>query len=194
MTIRIGRRVVATVSLESMNELQLATNQPWDDALAARVTDVANLEKALSAAGRRLNRQATTVRQMRTRLNELGFDESTQQRTIDRLIQRGLLDDEAFGRALIDELILRRSAGANLLRHKLLAKGLEASLVVKLVTEVTESDDPYSRALALARVKLADSTSLALPTRRRRLYGQLTRRGYDLETVEAVINELLGQD
>ena len=73
MTIRIGRRVVATVSLESMNELQLAINQPWDDALAARVTDVANLEKALSAAGRRLNRQATTVRQMRTRLNELGF-------------------------------------------------------------------------------------------------------------------------
>lgn len=194
MTIRVGRRVAATVSLESMTELQLVVNQPWNAALATRVMDAANLDKALLAAGRRLNRQAKTVQQMRIRLKKLGFDESTQQRTIDRLIQRGLLDDEAFGRALIDELILRRSAGANLLRHKLLEKGLETSLVTKLVAEVAESDDPYSRALVLARIKLADSTSLALPTRRRRLYGQLTRRGFDLETAEAVVNELLGQD
>jgi regulatory protein len=189
-TVRVGRKVVATLSMKQIDELGLSVDQPWDEALAQRVERAAQHDKAMRKAMNRLGRRAMSQRDLDRKLRDLAFDEPTRQSVLDRLVELKYLDDEAFGRALIRETQRAKPAGPRLLRQKLFQKGLDRTLIDRLLAETRDQADAEAGALALARKRLAQMDRLDPPTRGRRLYGLLARRGFEPETINSVMETL----
>lgn len=190
VTIRIGRKVVATLPQSKVDELGLAVGQPWDDALAQRVAQAGVYDKALRQAMNRLNRRAMSRRDLDKKLERLEYEHAVREQVLDRLTEMKFLDDEAYARALIDSTLRRKPAGPQLLRQKLYQKGIGRSLIEKLVGEATDAQDLAPGAVDLARKKLRSMQRLDIDTRKRRLYGLLARRGFNPDTISSVMAEL----
>jgi len=189
-TVRVGRKVVATLSMKLIDDLQLAVDQPWDEALAARVEEAAQYDKALRKAMNRLGRRAMSRRDLDRKLRDLAFDAAIRERALDRLTELGYLDDEAFGRTLIRQTQRAKPAGPRLLRQKLMTKGLDRTLIDQLLGETADATDDLEQALTLARKRLAQLQRHDPATRLRRVYGLLGRRGFDGETIQRAMETL----
>lgn len=190
VTVRIGRRVVATLARSKVEALGLHVGQAWDDALTERVAHAAVFDKALRQAMDRLNRRAMSRRDLDFKLKKLGYEQPVRESVLDKLTEIQFLDDEAYGRALIDATMRRKPAGPQLLRQKLFQKGIDRSLIERLVGEATDAQDLAPGAVELARKKLRTMQRLDLQTRKRRLYGLLARRGFNPDTISSVMAEL----
>ncbi len=189
-TVRVGRKVAATLTLSKIEELGLSVGQAWDDALAAKVAQAAVFDKALRQAMNRLNRRAMSRRDLGNKLRDLEYEEPVREAVLDHLTELNYLDDEAYGRALVESTLRRKPAGPQLLRQKLYQKGVDRSLIEKLVSEATDAQDLAPGAVELARKKLATMQRVDPETRRRRLYGLLARRGFNPDTISSVMSEL----
>lgn len=190
VAVRVGRRTVATLSIKQVAELGLAVGQAYDDALASRLADAEAYDKALRDAMSRLNRKPLSRRQLDTKLRDNGHDADTRRNVLDRLEELNLLDDEAFGRVIIRNLLTRRAAGPRLLQQKLYDKGLDRAVIDRLIAETVTTEDQADQAVTFARKKLASLQRHDPATRRRRLYGALARRGYTPDTISAAMSAL----
>ncbi len=202
-TIRVGTgkgrgRVVATLNHREIDRLGLAVDQPWDDALEIQVAAAAVNDKAFRAAMNRLARRAMSAGMIRQKLRELGHDEAVRDRVIERLDGLGLIDDEAFGQALIRETTRSKPAGPRLLRQKLFQKKLDSALIDRLLAEHEEAqqtlDDPDAEAIAFAVKRARTLERFDAATQRRRLYGQLARRGFAPGTITRAMAAALHGD
>lgn len=186
-TVRVAGKVVATLSTRRIAELGLEVGQPWDDALAQRVAEAATFDQAMKKAVNRLNRRMLSRRQLDEKLRGLEFEAPVRERVLDRLTELKLLDDEAFGRALVRETMGRRPAGPRLLQQKLFQKGIGRQLADRLIAEAVEPDDQVEQAVLLCRKRLRTMSRLDATARKRRLYGLLARRGFTPDTIEAAM-------
>jgi len=190
MTIRIGRKVVATLPMSKVEELGLAVGQDWDEKLADQLEQAGAFDKALRQAMNRLNRRAMSRKDLDKKLYGLGYDGSVREAVLDKLTELNFLNDEDYGRALVDATLRRKPAGPQLLRQKLFQKGIDGSLVEKLVSEATDGQDLAPGAVELARKKLNTMGRCDPETRRRRMYSLLARRGFNPDTISSVMAEL----
>ncbi len=188
--VRVGRKVVATLAHSKVVDMDLHVGQVWDDALAERVGHAAVFDKALQQGLNRLNRRAMSRYDLDFKLKKLGYEQPVRESVLDRLTELRFLDDEAYGRALIDATMRRKPAGPQLLRQKLFQKGIDRSLIERLVGEATDAQDLAPGAVELARKKLRTMQRFDLQTRKRRLYGLLARRGFNPDTISSVMAEL----
>lgn len=190
VTVRIGRKVMGTLPISKVEDLGLEVGQVWDEALATRVAQAGVYDKALRQALNRLNRRAMSRRDLDKKLHGLDYDQVVREQVLDRLTELKFLDDEAYGRALIDATMRRKPAGPQLLRQKLYQKGIDRSLIERLVSEATDAQDLAPGAVELARKKLRTMQRFDTETRKRRLYGLLARRGFNSDTISSVMAEL----
>lgn len=186
----MGRKVVATIPQSKAVELGIEVGQAFDTGLAERLAQAAVFDKALRQAMNRLNRRAMSRRDLDKKLAGLDYEQPVRDAVLDRLEEKGYLDDEAFGRALIDSTLRRKPAGPQLLRQKLYQKGIDRSLIEKLVSDATDAQDLAPGAVELARKRLKSLTRYDIDTRKRRLYGLLARRGFNPDTISSVMAEL----
>ncbi len=192
VTIKVSGKPVANLSANLVAEMKLAVDQPWSEALAAQVAAAVEYDQAMREAMRRLGRRPLSTQQLRQYLTQRGHGERAVQRAVGRLMELGLLDDAAFGRELIRQTIARKAAGPRLLRTKLIQQGLDRSMVEDLLAETTPTEAPLEQAIELARKKLRSLARLDPAVRTRRLWGLLARRGYDPDTIQAVLRNVQG--
>ena len=190
VSIRIGRKVVATLAQSKVAELGLHVGQSWDDQLAGLVAQASVFDKALRQAMNRLNRRAMSRSDLDFKLKRLDYTQPVREEVLEKLTEMGFLDDEAYARALIDATLRRKPAGPQLLRQKLFQKGIDRSLIERLVSEATDAQDLAPGAVDLARKKLRTMQRFDIETRKRRLYGMLARRGFNPDTISSVMAEL----
>lgn len=187
-------RVVVTLSLKHIAELGLSVGQAWTPELEEEVLRVGEYDAALRKAMDRLARRAMSRRDLDRKLRDAEVESAdVRTRVLDRLEELNLLDDEAYGRALVRELTARKPAGPALLKQKLYAKGLSFDLIGRLIAEYAPDEDEQAAAAEeLARKKLATGTMRKLDpqARRRRLYGVLGRRGYPPGVIAAVMERV----
>lgn len=200
-TIRVGRkgdsatpgrkkpRVVATMTTRLISDLGLHVGQVWTEALALEVEQGAGFDKAMRAAMSRLSRRMMSGWMLRDKLKGLGHEHVVIDAVLERLAELDLLDDAAFGRALIRDVMGRKPAGPMLLKQKLFQKGIRGSLADRLVSEATaDVDEQQDAAIAFALKKAASMAHLDKIVRDRRLYGQLARRGFASDTIRAAMD------
>jgi regulatory protein len=188
--VKVDGEVFATLSQKRIALLGLEVNQPWDEALAQRVEAAAAFDKAMMHAMNAVSRRAMSRFELERKLQQKGHDEAVRQQVLERLAELSLLDDEAFGRALIRETQRSKPAGPRLLRQKLMQKGLDRALIDQLVTEATDAADPLDGAMTFAQKRLTRLQGLPPATQKRRLFGQLARRGFEVETINEVMDRL----
>ncbi|MEM9915820.1 MAG: regulatory protein RecX [Planctomycetota bacterium] len=216
-TIKVDGRAVGTLSQKLIDDLNLTIGSPFTPELAAAVADAVVYDKAFRKATRALARRAMSSGMIRQKLRTpprprkppLGQDgkpDHTRKprepdpvppaavidQVLARLAELQLLDDRAFGQALIRDLTRAKPAGPMLLKQKLFAKGLDAKLIDELVAEATaDPDEQADGATAFARKKFRSMQHLDPAVIKRRLYGQLARRGFTPDAIRTALDAVL---
>lgn len=180
------------VSLKTLADEGLYVGKVIDDAAWERLDATEQMSKALHAAARLLEVRPRAIAELRQRLQQKGFAPLAIDAALERLTELGMLDDMAFSRTWVENRRTFRPRGTIALRAELRRKGVSNDTIARVLAEADDGADAESaRAFQLARTALhryANAPDRATFTRR--LGGFLQRRGFTLDVIRPVIDQL----
>lgn len=191
--LQVAGKSFATVSLDILERLRLAVGGEVSPELAARIGEEAS---ALGAYDRALNMlafQARSARDLRRRLVQKGEEPAHVDAAIERLVANGLLDDASFARQFARSRVAGQGASKRRLQQDLFKRGVGREVADEAIAEVL-SDEGVDEGEVVERVARKKARSLAkldAPTRRRRLYSFLARRGYEADAIRRAMAAVL---
>jgi len=111
---------------------------------------------------------------------------------IRRLVDNGLLNDERFAEQYARSKMLSTGASKRRVTQDLYRKGIKGDIATSAIANVIDQDeiDPAAVIERVARKKLAQLGNLEPAVLRRRLFGFLARRGYDIDEIKRVVSLL----
>lgn len=152
----------------------------------------------LAAAARFLEARSRSIAEVRRRLTGAGYGASLVDGAIARLVELGILDDEAFTRAWVESRDRARPRGERAIRSELGLKGVGRE-VIDFVLEArrggapgpgsvghTVSADHAAAERLLGRSMRSLSRVVDPRQRRQRAYALLARNGFDPDTCRTV--------
>jgi regulatory protein len=152
----------------------------------AERADIDDPAVVLEAALRFLEARARSEAEVRRRLTTAGYRPELVDAAVARLLELGVLDDEAFARAWVESRDRARPRGERALRRELSLKGVEREVLDEVLEERRDAagDGGTNVDLDAARRLLArNGRSLERVTdprvRRQRAYALLARNGFD---------------
>jgi regulatory protein len=155
----------------------------------------------LEAAARFLEARSRSIHEVRRRLTRAGYQAELVEGAIERMVDLGMLDDEAFARAWVESRDRARPRGERAIREELRLKGVDRAsvdLVLEERREAAVGDEAQDERgatgsadrRAAERLLAGHARSLervADPRQRRqRAYALLARNGFDPETCREV--------
>lgn len=195
--VKVDGKAAVTVSMRHAADLGLGVGVAWTEQLAAEVEQAALIDKAIRAAMNRLARRPSSRRDMDTKLQKLGYESDVRAATLDYLEGLNYLNDAAYAKALVEEILRLKPAGPRLLKQKLWQKGISGKLADAAVAEAMEQaehDDTatsqHDHARSVAEKKLRTLGRYDLATKKRRVYSMLARRGFDHAVIDGVMRSL----
>jgi regulatory protein len=180
------------VTLEALELMRLAPGDTLDAARRRSLLEADADVRVREAALAMLASRARTRRDLGRRLRRKGFAAARVDACLERLEQKGLLDDRAVAEAFVRDRLHHRPRGRNRLASELRAQGVESEVAHAAVERVFEDEDVSDERLAKesaeawlerqgAGVVAALAAAGRTPEReraRRRLLGYLARRGF----------------
>ena len=135
--------------------------------------------------------RAYTERNLRRKLAQKGFDAAESDDAIERLMGHGYLDDAKYAAEFARQKLV---AGASVRRveQELARKGIgrEAAKAATAAVVAEEELDTVAAMERLARKKLASLGDLEPHVKRRRVFGFLARKGYEVDEINRVVDSL----
>ena len=140
-----------------------------------------------------LAQRAYTVRNLRRKLTQKGFEHAEAEKALERLQANGLLDDHKFAAEFARQRLVVAGASVRRVEQDLIRRGISpesAKAATRAVVDEGELDlgDSMDR---LARKKLATLGDLEPQIKRRRLFGFLARKGYELDDIKRTVVRIL---
>jgi regulatory protein len=180
------------VSLEALELSRLAVGDVLDSGTRQSLLDADADVRVREAALTVLAHRARTRQELRRKLRQKGFSTPRVDRCLERLEEKGLLDDAAVAAAFVRDRLRHRPRGKARLVSELRSKGVDSDVASDAIATVFDDEEVTDLALAreaaeawLARQseRLAHALASTGPTperekARRRLYGYLARRGF----------------
>src|SRR5262245_29551432 len=117
------------VSLATLARERLYVGQVLGLEDYARLERAEQADRALSAALRALDARPRSTAELRLRLKRKGFDPESVDAALARLTELGLLDDQTFARAWVENRQNARPRGTSALRDELRRKGVDAEII-----------------------------------------------------------------
>jgi len=139
--------------------------------------------EALDAAVALLARRPRAEREIRRRLSQRRFPPEVVEQTMERLTALRLIDDGEFARAWAESRGRKSPRGRRLLERELRANGVDATVALTAVADL--SDEDAARRLALS--KRGQFEGLDHATFATKLAAMLQRRGFDWEITRATV-------
>jgi regulatory protein len=148
---------------------------------------------AYEYALRLLTARSYTARSLLRKLTQKGIAPEEARAVLDRLEANGLVNDAKFAEQYARSKVLTSGASKRRVVQDLRRKGIAESLANTAIARVFEDEQIDSTAMAenAARKKLAQMGDLEPLILRRRLFGFLARRGYELEDIKTVVAKVL---
>jgi regulatory protein len=134
-----------------------------------------------------------TRQQLADLLADRDVPDDAAETVLDRLIEVGLIDDEAFAQAWVTSRQAGRGLARRALKAELRAKGVDDDVAATAV-EAVDDDDERETARRLVDRKLPGMRRLDRATATRRLMGMLARKGYSGGLAAGVVREALDAD
>jgi regulatory protein len=149
-------------------------------------------QEAMDASLHLLKFRRRSERELAERLGRKGFSQDLVDRTLRRLRELGLLDDQALAR---DWFEARRRAGEGdvRIRQKLRQRGIDRQTIDTIFTERPDLRGEEDRAWEALRKRAARFSGEDPRTLYRRLAGYLVRRGYSAEAAHRVLRRYFAQ-
>ena len=161
----------------------------------------------MEAAAAFLAVRSRSVDETRVRLVHLGYPASIVEQVLERLVEIGYLDDDAFARAWVESRDRARPRGAVALRRELQRKGVPDAVIAGILDEraalAAQRQDPADgpadpdRAAAsrlLARRASALSREVDPRRRRQKAYALLARNGFPPDVCREVASTVAEDD
>ena len=139
---------------------------------------------ARSQAVRLLSRRDYTASEIRAKLIEQEFDPVDVDVAIASLTQEGLLNDQRVASAHARTASQIKHRGRLRIRRELEARGIDRALVAQVLAELPEADEAAAIEKFLLRKRLPQTLD---PSARRRLFGQLLRRGFSADAISRAL-------
>lgn len=157
-----------------------------------------NFNSAKEKALRLLSYRLRSEKELRLRLREKEFSSPVIDQTILHLQELKLIDDRAFAKALVHDLILKKSAGKTLLQRELGKKGVANEIIRETLALLTSDDEELERASSTAAALLKryrnSRKSIDPQKQKQRLTAFLMRRGFDYSIINKVTRKLLSNE
>jgi regulatory protein len=180
------------VTLEALELARLGVGDALDATKRKNLLESDADVRVREAALTLISTRARTRRELRQRLRRKGFGAARIDACVERLEQKGLLDDAAVAAAFVRDRLRHRPRGRSRLTSELRGKGVDPEIAQAAVEQVFDaeevSDERLARESAEAWLRRqADPAVAALsgsdrtPGRdraKRRLYAYLARRGF----------------
>jgi regulatory protein len=182
-----GRFAFGLAAIEAM---KLKIGQHLSAAEIARLKEKDQVEVAHERALNLLSYRPRSVAEVRRRLTEKGFSESSIDQVISRLTRADLVDDGAFARYWLENRDTFKPRSKRAIRHELRQKGIADSIIDDTLTDYDENDAAYRAGLSRAR-KLARHNNT--DTLRPKLLAFLSRRGFSYSLARDTVNKLLAE-
>jgi len=144
-------------------------------------------EVAIQKALRFLGYRARSVREVRENLQKHEIPEAVIELTLNRLQETGLLNDQEFAQAWVENRNTFRPRSRRALALELRRKGLDDNIIQQTLEQ---NVDETSLAREAARKHLRKVQELDWPDFRNKLGGFLGRRGFAYAVVAPVLREL----
>ena len=143
-------------------------------------------EDAYQRALSLLSRRPRSERELEQYFMRRGVDEEIAAMVIGRLRERGLVDDQAFARAWVENRTAFRPRGPWALRAELRKKGITTEAIDAALEDLDQEQAAYKAASKAAR----RWSQLSTEDFRARLDAYLARRGFDYQILPGVIARL----
>jgi regulatory protein len=140
---------------------------------------------------RLLSVRARSRREIELRLRRAGFEAKEVDEELGRLEAVGLVDDEAFARAVVEHELTVRRAGRRAVGSRLAARGVDRETIEAALADARGPTEP-ERALELARDRARTLGGIRPEQAFPRLVGFLARRGYDASVARTAARAALG--
>lgn len=142
---------------------------------------------------RLLTARSYTARSLHRKLTQKGFAPEASQAVMDRLESSGLIDDAKYAEQYARSKVLTSGASKRRVVQDLRRKGIAQPLADAALAKVfaDEEVDPAKMAEKAARKKVAQMGDLEPLVLRRRLFGFLARKGYELDDIKRAVSKVL---
>ena len=111
-----------------------------------------------------------------------GVSKEITTRVHDRLVERGYIDDEKFARFWIENRNLRKGASRRKLQAELASKGVDRTIVEKLLADTPRNDaDELQKIIAKKRAKYPDE---------QKLIQYLARQGFSYDDIRSSLSDV----
>ncbi len=187
---------VGALSLDAIERLRLHVGTEFDERLAESISNEATRLRTFDRALDMLAFRARATRELRTALLRKGEEAANVEAALERLASMGLLDDASYARQYAHGKIVGPGFSRRRLQAELAKRGVAREVADSAIEEALAEDDVDGDAILerVARKKLRALAKVDAPTRRRRLYEFLARRGYDSDDIRRVMDRLLADD
>lgn len=180
-----------SVAPEVVRAEQLRVGREVDEVLLVRLADQAEAEATYRTGLRAVERRSFARADLGRRLRRKGHAPDAVERALDRLAERGYLDDSAFAANYV-ETRAARGRGPLRLARDLAAMGVERGVIDRaLAAHGGGADLAGDVPRALAARRAAQLGDLPRHVRRRRVLAYLARRGFSGREVTDMVGKLL---
>ncbi|NMB55694.1 MAG: hypothetical protein GYA15_13445 [Leptolinea sp.] len=143
-------------------------------------------ERAFLRALQLINVRPRSTREVSERLERAGYGEGTIQEVLDRLKNSGLINNANFAHTWVENRCTFHPRSKRILVLELHQKGISDSEIQSAVNNL----DEVSLALQLARKYASRCKDLPFDKFRQKMYGYLSRRGFEYEIVAETIQKI----
>jgi regulatory protein len=190
-SVLVDGRELAMLSLEAIERLRLEVGQSvtgLEETIATEARRLHTYDRALNILAFRARSSSELARS----LVRKGEERPHVEWAIARLTEQGLLDDEAFARSFARSKVVHGKQSRRRVQQDLARRGVSRTVSNDAIDTVFEDEAIDQRSIVeeAARKKLRSLAGLDPAVQRRRLYGFLARRGYELDDIREVLATL----
>jgi regulatory protein len=180
------------LSIDAIERLRLQVGTEVSERSAPGIAAEAEVVRVYDRAMMMLAARGRASGELRRLLVQKGEAAGVVDEAVQRLRVAGFLDDEAFARQFTRYRAVNGGLSRRRIQGELARRGVDRAIVAAAIEEIfiEEGVDEVAAIEQSAQKRLRTMSKLDAPTKRRRLYSYLARRGYDADAIKDVLQRL----
>lgn len=146
-------------------------------------------QKAITFLAKRIH----SKRELENKLRKKNYEIELIKAVLDKLEEKGLIDDNAFANQFTEEKLNRKKWGLQKIKSELLKKGVSPDIVNKVLKSFADSESQLESAIDVAKKKLNLISKKESDKKKikQKLSAFLLSRGFDYEISRDAVNKLI---
>ncbi len=181
------------INVNVVARFRLREGMEITDDLRRQIEEGEVKQEAFDHALRLIGGRMQSERELRQKLGRKDYGPGVVDAVVVDCKRLGYLDDTKYAAGKAADAANLKKHGKQRAVQELIVKGIDKSVAEKAANAAYENVDPIAAALMLANKKLPSLQRFDRPTATRRLTAFLQRRGFDFDTIRAVLERTYGR-